>query len=126
MDSPIGSAGRPVTTPQAIDRDLLAIRAALTREIEGPFHFWTPGVAELWDSSPTGSATTAVEAAELERASPAPLLAVLAWGAGVGVGGVLRKRHHGHRLGRARRPRDVSQAGRRSGRPSTSRGRAVR
>ncbi|MVA75152.1 AAA domain-containing protein [Auraticoccus sp. F435] len=39
----------------AIDRDLLAIRAALTPEVEGAFHFWTPGVRELWDSSRTSS-----------------------------------------------------------------------
>ncbi len=38
-------------TPDAIDRDLLAIRAALAHEFDGPFHFWTPGVAELWDTS---------------------------------------------------------------------------
>lgn len=36
-------------TPEAIDRDLLAIRAALAQEVDGPFHFWTPGVAEMWD-----------------------------------------------------------------------------
>ncbi|NHA67730.1 AAA domain-containing protein [Phycicoccus sp. CMS6Z-2] len=41
------------TDPAAIDRDLLAIRAALAREVEGPFHFWSPGVNELWDSSPS-------------------------------------------------------------------------
>lgn len=39
--------------PAAMDRDLLAIRAALAREVEGPFHFWSPGVNELWDNSPS-------------------------------------------------------------------------
>ncbi|WP_183094375.1 AAA family ATPase [Nocardioides stalactiti] len=39
----------------AIDRDLLAIRGALAHEVDGPFHFWTPGVRELWDPSPTPS-----------------------------------------------------------------------
>jgi 5-methylcytosine-specific restriction enzyme B len=36
----------------SIDRDLLAIRAVLAREVEGSFHFWTDGVRELWDSTP--------------------------------------------------------------------------
>lgn len=49
-----GSTGN---TPDSIDRDLLAIRAALTREFEDPFHFWTSGVAELWDASHDNSAT---------------------------------------------------------------------
>lgn len=34
--------------PMAIDRDLLAIRRVLAQEKSGPFHFWTPGIAELW------------------------------------------------------------------------------
>ncbi|MGS0684598.1 AAA family ATPase [Nakamurella sp. GG22] len=62
-----GSTG---DTPQAIDRDLLAIRAALSSEVEGPFHFWTPGVAELWDSSPKGAASTTTEAGELNEPRP--------------------------------------------------------
>jgi 5-methylcytosine-specific restriction enzyme B len=37
--------------PISLDRDLLAIRAALARQVKGPFHFWTPGIAELWDPS---------------------------------------------------------------------------
>jgi 5-methylcytosine-specific restriction protein B len=44
-----GSSG---DTPEAIDRDLLAIRAALAKETEGPFHFWTPGIKELWTPRP--------------------------------------------------------------------------
>ena len=43
-----GSSG---TTPAAIDQDLLKIRASLTSEIKGPFHFWSPGVKELWDKT---------------------------------------------------------------------------
>lgn len=39
----------------SLDRDLLAIRAALTPEVGGSFHFWTPEVRELWDASPTSS-----------------------------------------------------------------------
>ncbi len=34
----------------AIDHDLLAIRAALAHQVESSFHFWSPGVRELWDS----------------------------------------------------------------------------
>ncbi|WP_288832190.1 AAA family ATPase [uncultured Corynebacterium sp.] len=34
--------------PMDIDRDLLAIRGVLAQEKAGPFHFWTPGIAELW------------------------------------------------------------------------------
>ncbi|GAA1771848.1 McrB family protein [Nostocoides vanveenii] len=37
--------------PASMDRDLLKIRAALAHEVEGPFHFWSPGVNELWDAS---------------------------------------------------------------------------
>lgn len=43
--------------PESIDRDLLAIRTALAREVVGPFHFWTPGVRELWDSPHTDPST---------------------------------------------------------------------
>ena len=42
-------------TADAIDRDLFEIRAILAREVEEPFHFWSPGVVELWDASPTGT-----------------------------------------------------------------------
>ncbi|WP_223842114.1 AAA family ATPase [Kocuria sp. cx-455] len=62
-----GSTGK---TPASVDRDLLAIRAALTREIEGPFHFWSPGVRELWDSSPTETASSPDEIAELSEPRP--------------------------------------------------------
>lgn len=33
---------------EEIDRDFLAIRAALASEVTHPFNFWTPGVHELW------------------------------------------------------------------------------
>lgn len=36
----------------SVDRDLLAIRSALASEFETPFHFWTPGIRELWDATP--------------------------------------------------------------------------
>lgn len=45
-------------TPEAIDHDLLAIRATLAREIEDPFNFWNPEVAPLWDASSVDSAPT--------------------------------------------------------------------
>lgn len=56
-----GAAG---SDPASIDRDLLAIRAAVTPEVPGPFHFWTPGVRELWDSSPEPSGETGAFLAE--------------------------------------------------------------
>lgn len=34
--------------PESIDRDLLAIRQSLQSDIDGPFHFWSEGVKELW------------------------------------------------------------------------------
>lgn len=36
----------------SLDRDLLTIRTVLAHEFETPFHFWTPGVRELWDATP--------------------------------------------------------------------------
>ena len=42
-------------SPDAIDRDLLAIRSVLAREIKGPFHYWTTGVKELWQPDPSAS-----------------------------------------------------------------------
>lgn len=52
--------------PASLDRDLLAIRTSLARDRPGPFHFWTPGVLELWDSTPEADAQVddAVSAAE--------------------------------------------------------------
>lgn len=47
--------------PISIDRDLLAIRHTLAQETAGPFHFWTPGIAELWqpdDSQPANDDST--------------------------------------------------------------------
>lgn len=51
--------GASGNSPQSIDRDLLAIRAALARETFGPFHFWTPEIAELWESPAAASKRTA-------------------------------------------------------------------
>ncbi|WP_300269194.1 AAA family ATPase [Microbacterium sp.] len=55
--------------PAVIDRDLLGIRAALTQEHPEPFHFWTPGIAELWDSTLADEAVTA-SATELREPRP--------------------------------------------------------
>lgn len=57
------------STPTSIDRDLLAIRAALALEIDGPFHFWTPGVDELWESSPE-PASTSTASTDLDEPRP--------------------------------------------------------
>lgn len=38
--------------PDAIDRDLYAIRGAVALEKQGPFNFWSPGIAELWRETP--------------------------------------------------------------------------
>ncbi|GAA1807933.1 hypothetical protein GCM10009771_07650 [Nesterenkonia flava] len=57
-------------TPDAIDRDLFAIRAALAPEIEGPFNFWSPGIAELWGSTEPESASTVVETAQVPEPRP--------------------------------------------------------
>lgn len=43
--------GATGSDPESIDRDLLAIRTALASEVAGPFHFWSPGVLELWETS---------------------------------------------------------------------------
>ncbi|WP_062378951.1 AAA family ATPase [Demequina pelophila] len=37
--------------PVSLDRDLMEIRSNLAQSVEGPFHFWSPGVRELWDES---------------------------------------------------------------------------
>lgn len=41
--------------PVSIDRDLLAIRADLAGSVSGAFHFWTPGVSELWNPVATNA-----------------------------------------------------------------------
>jgi 5-methylcytosine-specific restriction protein B len=56
--------------PAAIDRDLLAIRAALAPVIERPFHFWTAGVKELWDSAHTDSSSTMADSNDLNEPRP--------------------------------------------------------
>lgn len=55
-------------TPIAIDQDLYAIRGALAQDIEGPFHLWTSGVAELWDDSI--AEPTDAETADLDEPRP--------------------------------------------------------
>lgn len=52
-------------TPESIDRDLFAIRAALADEIEEPFHFWDPEVEKLWNPSPPNRTPTNAAADEL-------------------------------------------------------------
>lgn len=49
--------------PLSLDQDLLAIRAHLAREVDGTFHFWTPGVQELWDPTEDSSASVPEESA---------------------------------------------------------------
>jgi len=46
---------------QSLDRDLLAIRAALASEIAEPFHFWSPLVRDLWDAAPSTAAAAGPE-----------------------------------------------------------------
>lgn len=53
--------GLKANDPASIDRDLLAIRAVLAREFDGPFHFWTPGVEELWKESPAAELSESTE-----------------------------------------------------------------
>ena len=53
--------------PMSIDRDLFAIRADLEAEVNGEFHFWTPGVRELWDVDAKNPVSESVEAAEPEE-----------------------------------------------------------
>ena len=59
-----GSTGND---PMSIDRDLFAIRADLEAEVNGEFHFWTPGVQELWDVDAKNPIPESVEAAEPEE-----------------------------------------------------------
>jgi 5-methylcytosine-specific restriction protein B len=35
--------------PMSVDRDILSIRTVLAQEFDFPFHFWSPGIRELWD-----------------------------------------------------------------------------
>ncbi|MDR7161393.1 AAA family ATPase [Arthrobacter sp. BE255] len=62
--------GATGSDPASIDRDLLAIRTALARSVEGPFHFWTPGVEELWDSSAGEPDPAATDVATLAEPRP--------------------------------------------------------
>lgn len=56
--------------PASVDRDLLAIRAALVSVVDGPFHFWSPGVAELWDPSLIDTPEKSSDAVELNEPRP--------------------------------------------------------
>lgn len=56
--------------PASIDRDLLAIRSSLTVDVEGPFHFWTRAVAQLWD--PSRAEPTVTDAGAAEPVDPRP------------------------------------------------------
>lgn len=62
--------GATGNTPGSIDRDLFAIRASLARDFQGPFHFWTPGIAELWDTSLTQPDSVVGESDELAEPRP--------------------------------------------------------
>lgn len=44
-------------TPAHIDRDLLAIRTSLAKEIDGEFDFWSEGVKEKWKPAPNVAAS---------------------------------------------------------------------
>ena len=112
-----GSSG---TDPQSLDRDLLAIRASLAREIEEPFHFWSPGVRDLWD-------TAAVPDASPPTDEPRPRHYWL-YSPGAQASEwdeFSRRRDHGHRLARDRRPRRRTRAARRSA-PTLDRGIRIR
>ena len=62
--------GASGSDPTSIDRDLLAIRDALARSIDGPFHFWTPGVEELWNSAAREADPAATETAAFPEPRP--------------------------------------------------------
>ena len=59
-----GSTGND---PMSIDRDLFAIRTDLAAEINGEFHFWTPGVQEIWDVDAKNPVPESAETAEPEE-----------------------------------------------------------
>ncbi|WP_248278899.1 AAA family ATPase [Brevibacterium sp. 'Marine'] len=44
-------------TPAHIDRDLLAIRTSLAKEIDGEFDFWSDGVKDKWKPAPNVAAS---------------------------------------------------------------------
>ncbi len=62
-----GSSG---DSPSDLDHDLLAIRVALTLERDGPFHFWSPGIKELW--SPEDTAPSEPGAGDDSLSEPRP------------------------------------------------------
>ncbi len=53
--------GASGTDAQSLDRDLLAIRADVAKQIAEPFHFWSPGVRDLWDTTLTPTRGSAAE-----------------------------------------------------------------
>jgi len=59
-----GSTGND---PMSIDRDLFAIRSTLATDIDGEFHFWTPGVQNLWDPDATNSVPALPENSDTEE-----------------------------------------------------------
>lgn len=59
-----GSTGND---PTSIDRDLFAIRSILATEIKGEFHFWSPGVQDLWDAKATNAVPELPDKAEPEE-----------------------------------------------------------
>lgn len=62
--------GATGSDPVSIDRDLLAIRTALARSVEEPFHFWTPGVEELWNPSAGDPHPATTDVAKLAEPRP--------------------------------------------------------
>lgn len=63
--------GASGNTPASIDLDLLRIRSHLAAQIREPFHFWSPGVQELWDTSAaTPPATPTSSTGDLNEPRP--------------------------------------------------------
>ncbi|MEV7620203.1 AAA family ATPase [Microbacterium sp. NPDC089321] len=56
--------------PGSVDRDLLAIRAALASGIDSSFHFWSPGVVDLWEPTTPDVPTAATEAVASSEPRP--------------------------------------------------------
>jgi len=54
--------------PESLDWDLLRIRAELADEVDGPFHFWSPGVGELWGEIGGGTTTPGTDTEQEPRA----------------------------------------------------------
>lgn len=65
LSSRIGGSGG--SSAAAIDKDLLAIRTELENDITGAFHFWSPGVRELWDPQAIVPAPSPIDPQEPRR-----------------------------------------------------------